>query len=185
VMKSLGAKFKEVEIPDFPYQALVETVIGAEAASIFEDFIRGPQIEQMADPSQAATLKSGLDISAVNYLKAMRIRSLVRSAFREVFYDVDMLLAPSRPTPAPRIADGTGTGAGSPAAGGRGLTGIIPAGNLAGLPAISLPCGFASGLPVGLSLIGRPWFENHLIGVGRAFQSQTDWHKRKPPVEVT
>jgi aspartyl-tRNA(Asn)/glutamyl-tRNA(Gln) amidotransferase subunit A len=183
VMKNLGAKFKEVEIPDFPYQALVETVIGAEAASIFEDFIRGPQIEQMADPSQAATLKSGLDISAVNYLKAMRIRSLVRSAFREMFYDIDMLLAPSRPTPAPRIADGTGAGAGTPVAGGRGLTGIIPAGNLAGLPAISLPCGFASGVPVGISLIGRPWFENHLIGVGRAFQSQTDWHKRKPPVE--
>jgi aspartyl-tRNA(Asn)/glutamyl-tRNA(Gln) amidotransferase subunit A len=186
VMKSLGAKFKEVEIPDFPYGALVETVIGAEAASIFEDFIRGPKIDQMADPSQAATLKSGLDISAVDYLKAMRIRSLVRDAFREVFYDVDMLLAPSRPTPAPRIADGTGGGvAVSTVAGGRGLTGIIPAGNLAGLPAISLPCGFASGLPVGISLIGRPWFENHLIGVGRAFQSQTDWHKRKPPVEAT
>jgi aspartyl-tRNA(Asn)/glutamyl-tRNA(Gln) amidotransferase subunit A len=70
----------------------------------------------------------------------------------------------------------------TPIAGGRGLAGIIPAGNLAGLPAISLPCGFAGGLPVGLSLIGRPWFENHLIGVGRAFQAQTDWHKRKPPV---
>jgi aspartyl-tRNA(Asn)/glutamyl-tRNA(Gln) amidotransferase subunit A len=100
-----------------------------------------------------------------------------------MFYDIDMLLTPSRPTPAPRIADGTGAGAGSPVAGGRGLAGIIPAGNLAGLPAISLPCGFASGVPVGISLIGRPWFENHLIGVGRAFQSQTDWHKRKPPVE--
>jgi aspartyl-tRNA(Asn)/glutamyl-tRNA(Gln) amidotransferase subunit A len=101
-----------------------------------------------------------------------------------VFYDVDMLLAPSRMNPAPRIADGTGGGAaGNPVAGGRGLTGIIPAGNLAGLPAISLPCGFAGGMPVGLSLIGRPWFENHLIGVGRAFQAQTDWHKRKPPVE--
>jgi aspartyl-tRNA(Asn)/glutamyl-tRNA(Gln) amidotransferase subunit A len=183
VMKSLGAKFKELEIPDFPYGALVETVIGAEAASIFEDFIRGPKIEQMADPTQAATLKAALDISAIDYLKAMRIRSLVRSAFREMFYDVDMLLAPSRMNPAPRIADGTGAGAGSPVAGGRGLTGIIPGGNLAGLPAISLPCGFAGGLPVGLSLIGRPWFENHLIGVGRAFQAQTDWHKRKPPVE--
>jgi aspartyl-tRNA(Asn)/glutamyl-tRNA(Gln) amidotransferase subunit A len=116
-------------------------------------------------------------------LKAMRIRSLVRSAFREMFYDIDMLLTPSRPTPAPRIANGTGGGGGSPVAGGRGLAGIIPAGNLAGLPAISLPCGFAGGLPVGISLIGRPWFENYLIGVGRAFQAQTDWHKRKPPVE--
>jgi aspartyl-tRNA(Asn)/glutamyl-tRNA(Gln) amidotransferase subunit A len=184
VMKGLGAKFKEVEIPDFPYGPLVETVIGAEAASIFEDFLRGPQIQQMADPAQAAGLKAGLDISALDYLKAMRIRSLVRAAFRELFYDVDMLLAPSRNAPAPRIADGIRGGAASSVSatfGGRGLNGIIPAGNLAGLPAISLPCGFAGGSPVGISLIGRPWFENHLIGVGRAFQAQTDWHKRKPP----
>ncbi len=119
VMKGLGAKFKEVEIPDFPYGALVETVIGAEAASIFEDFIRSPKIDQMADPSQAATLKAALDISAVDYLKAMRIRSLVRSAFREMFYDIDMLLAPSRMTPAPRIADGTDGGGGGKSSRGR------------------------------------------------------------------
>jgi len=182
VMKGLGAKFKEVEIPDFPYGALIETVIGAEAASIFEDFIRGGKIEQMADPSQAAVMKAALDIPAVDYLKAMRIRSLVRAAFRELFYDVDMLLTPSRMDAAPRLSESVGGGGGRPAPGGRGLNGIIPAANLAGLPAISLPCGFAGGLPVGISLVGRAWFENHLIGVGRAFQAQTDWHKRKPPV---
>jgi len=182
VVKGLGAKLKEVDLPDFPYDALIDTVIGAEAASIFEDFIRGGKIEQMADPEQAAALKAAVDIPAVDYLKAMRIRSLVRAAFRELFYDVDMLLAPSRMGPAPRIDAGVSGGNEPSLAGGRGLGEIIPAGNLAGLPAISLPCGFAGGLPVGISLIGRPWFENHLIGVGRAFQAQTYWHKRKPPV---
>jgi aspartyl-tRNA(Asn)/glutamyl-tRNA(Gln) amidotransferase subunit A len=182
VMKASGAKFKEVDIPDFPYGALIETVIGAEAASIFEDLIRGDKLQQMADPSQATTLKAALDITAIDYLKAMRIRTLVRAAFRELYYDIDMLLTPSRLAPAPRLADGVGGGEGRTVAGARGLTDIIPAGNLAGLPAISLPCGFAGALPVGISLIGRPWFENHLIGVGRVFQSQTDWHKKKPPV---
>lgn len=182
VMKASGAKFKEVEIPDFPYGALIETVIGAEAASIFEDLIRGGKLQQMADPSQAAVLKAALDIPAVDYLKAMRIRTLVRAAFRELYYDIDMLLTPSRMAPAPRISEGVGGGEGRSVAGGRGLGDIIPAGNLAGLPAISLPCGFAGGLPVGISLVGRPWFENHLIGVARVFQEQTDWHKRKPPV---
>jgi aspartyl-tRNA(Asn)/glutamyl-tRNA(Gln) amidotransferase subunit A len=181
-VKALGVKLKEVEIPDFPYGALVETVIGAEAASAFEDFIRSGQVEQMADASQAATLKAAIDIPAVDYLKAMRIRSLIREAFRDLLYtQVDMLLAPARTAPAPRIDEGL-RGAAQAVAGGRGLTGIIPAGNLAGLPAISLPCGFADGLPVGISLVGRAFFENHLIGVGRAFQAQTDWHKRKPPV---
>jgi len=182
VMKASGAKFKEVEIPDFPYGALIQTVIGAEAASIFEDLIRGDKLQQMADPSQAATLKAALDIPAIDYLKAMRIRTLVRAAFREMYYDIDMLLTPSRPAPAPRLADGVGGAQGRTVAGSRGLSDIIPAGNLAGLPAISLPCGFAGALPVGISLVGRPWFENHLIGVGRVFQEKTDWHKRKPPV---
>ncbi len=182
VMKASGAKFKEVEIPDFPYGALIETVIGAEAASIFEDLIRGEKLQQMADPSQAATLKAALDITAIDYLKAMRIRSLVRAAFRELYYDIDMLLTPSRLAAAPRLADGVGGGEGRTVAGSRGLSEIIPAGNLAGLPAISLPCGFAGALPVAISLVGRPWFENHLIGVGRVFQETTDWHKRKPPV---
>lgn len=182
VMKASGAKFKEVEIPDFPYGALLETVLGAEAASIFEDLIRSEKLQQMADPSQAATLKAALDIPAIDYLKAMRIRTLVRDAFREMYYDIDMLLTPSRLAPAPRLADGVGGTEGPTVAGGRGLSGIIPAGNLAGLPAISLPCGFAGTLPVAISLVGRPWFENHLIGVARVFQEKTDWHKHKPPV---
>jgi aspartyl-tRNA(Asn)/glutamyl-tRNA(Gln) amidotransferase subunit A len=185
-LKSMGVKFKEVEIPDFPYGALVETVIGAEAASIFEDFIRGGKVDQMADTTQAATLKAAIDIPAVDYLKAMRIRSLIRESFREVlFRDIDMLLAPARSAPAPRIDEGLGGGGGGqPVAGGRGLGGIIPAGNLAGLPAISLPCGFAGAMPVGISLIGRAFYENDLLALGRAFQTQTDWHKRRPPVSA-
>ncbi len=59
---------------------------------------------------------------------------------------------------------------------------MIPAGNLAGLPALSLPCGFADGLPIAISLVGRPFYENQILTIGAAFQSQTDWHRRKPPV---
>jgi aspartyl-tRNA(Asn)/glutamyl-tRNA(Gln) amidotransferase subunit A len=181
-VKAMGVKLKEVEIPDFPYGAMVETIIGAEAASIFEDFIRSGRVDQMADPSQADTLKAAIDIPCIDYLKAMRVRSMMRDAFRDsLLRDVDLLLAPARNAPAPRIDAGLG-GGGNSVAGGRGLSGIIPAGNLAGLPAISLPCGFAGGLPVGISLIGRPFYENFIVALGKAFQTHTDWHKRKPPV---
>jgi aspartyl-tRNA(Asn)/glutamyl-tRNA(Gln) amidotransferase subunit A len=63
------------------------------------------------------------------------------------------------------------------------MIGLIPAGNLAGLPALSLPCGFAGGLPVAISLAGRPFSENLLLQMGVAFQKQTDWHRRRPPAE--
>lgn len=177
-VKKLGVKMKEVRLPDFPYGALIETIIGAEAASIFEDIIRDGRVDQMADSAQAASLKAAIDIPAVDYLKAMRVRSQVRQAFRELFYNVDLLLAPARTAPAPPVTASLGGGRMSPTA--RGQNDIIPAGNLAGLPAISLPCGFAGNLPVGISFVGRAFFDNHVIGMGRAFQSQTDWHRRKP-----
>jgi aspartyl-tRNA(Asn)/glutamyl-tRNA(Gln) amidotransferase subunit A len=178
-VRSLGVKLKEVKLPNFPYSALIETVIGAEAASIFEDVIRDGRIDQLSDAPQAASLKAAIDIPAVDYLKAMRIRSQVREAFGTLLYrEADMLLAPSRVGPAPPIGATLGGGRMSPAA--RGNGDLIPAGNLAGLPAISLPCGFAGGLPLGISFVGRAFFDNHVIGMGRAFQSQTDWHRRKP-----
>jgi aspartyl-tRNA(Asn)/glutamyl-tRNA(Gln) amidotransferase subunit A len=185
VVRKLGVKLVEVEIPDFPYGALVETIIGAEAASIFEDKIRSGEISQMADQSQAATLREALEIPSIDYLKAQRIRSLARQALREVFYGgVDMLLAPARMTPAPPVTGSlrANRAVGASASASRGLDGIIPAGNLAGLPAISLPCGFAGGLPVAISFVGRPFFDNHVIGLGRVFQEATDFHKQHPKV---
>jgi len=58
---------------------------------------------------------------------------------------------------------------------------MIAAGNLAGLPALVLPCGFAYNLPVALQLVGAPFAENTLLTAGREFQARTDWHKRRPP----
>jgi aspartyl-tRNA(Asn)/glutamyl-tRNA(Gln) amidotransferase subunit A len=184
VVKGLGVQMKEVELPDFPYGAITEMIVSAEGASIFEDLIRDGRVDQLADRRQAAGLKAALEVPAVEYLRAMRVRALVQAAVRTLFLDVDVLLAPSRLGAAPKITerlDGPATGS-QPAS--RGMSGIIPCGNLAGLPALSLPCGFAGALPVAISLVGRPFYENQLIAVGRAFQSQTDWHRRRPPVET-
>jgi aspartyl-tRNA(Asn)/glutamyl-tRNA(Gln) amidotransferase subunit A len=61
------------------------------------------------------------------------------------------------------------------------MASLIPAGNLAGLPAISIPCGFVAGMPVGLQIVGTPFSENTLLALAREFQNRTDWHKRRPP----
>jgi aspartyl-tRNA(Asn)/glutamyl-tRNA(Gln) amidotransferase subunit A len=64
----------------------------------------------------------------------------------------------------------------------RGLGALIPAGNLAGIPALSLPCGFVDGLPVALQVVGPAFSENLLVGVGKEFQSRTEWHRKRPNV---
>jgi aspartyl-tRNA(Asn)/glutamyl-tRNA(Gln) amidotransferase subunit A len=187
VVKGLGYKLKEVEIPDFPYGALTGTIIAGESACIFEDFIRSGKVDQLADHRQAAGLKVALETTAVDYLKAMRVRALVQEAFHKLFLDVDILLAPSRLGVATKIEeplDGSGGGPEPARPKSRGLNGIIPAGNLAGLPAISVPCGFANDLPIGISFVARPFHENLLIAAGKAYQAQTDWHKRKPKVDA-
>jgi aspartyl-tRNA(Asn)/glutamyl-tRNA(Gln) amidotransferase subunit A len=180
VIKSLGAKVKEIKIPEFPYGALVGTIIAGEAGSIFEDLIRSGKVDELADPHQIAGLKAMLDLPATEYLRAMRVRSLVKAAFHDLFLDCDMVLAPTRLGPAGKVAEPLD--APGPPTKSRG--GLIPGGNLAGLPALSLPCGFADGLPLAISLVGRPFYENQLIAIGNLFQKQTDWHRRRPPLEA-
>ncbi len=184
VMRGTAVKFKEVKLPDLPYGALADVVIGAEEASVFESLIRSGQVDQLADASQAAALRANLEIPALEYLKAMRIRSVLKQKFRELFADVDILVAPARYNGAPKITeplDGPDR-VPSPMPPTPGMRRLIQAGNLAGIPALSIPCGFAGNLPVALQLAGPAFTENTLLALGREFQMRTDWHKRRPPL---
>jgi aspartyl-tRNA(Asn)/glutamyl-tRNA(Gln) amidotransferase subunit A len=183
-VRETGVQLVEVALPDFPYGTLADVVIGAEEASIFEPLILSGGIDQLQDASQAAGLKANLQIPATEYLKAMRIRTLMKQQFRELFSNMDMLIAPARYGVAPKIADPLDgpDPVPSPMPATRGMHGLIPGGNLAGLPALSLPCGFVGNLPLALQLVGPGFSENTLLAVGRAFQNATDWHKRRPPI---
>lgn len=181
VLKETGLELMEAKLPDFPYGKVISTVIGAEEASVFESLIRSGQVDQLADEAQIAGLKANLDIPATAYLKAMRIRRLIQDEFRDLFTGVDALVAPGRlgvATPVAEPLDSIGPGF---APQDPGMTDLIPAANLAGLPALVLPCGFAEGLPVALQLVGSPFSENLLLAIGKEFQQRTDWHKRRPP----
>ncbi|MGI8742798.1 MAG: amidase [Bryobacteraceae bacterium] len=183
VIRSTGVQVTAAKLPDLPFREMTTTIITAEGASIFEPLVQSGKVDQLADPKQAAGLRAGLEIPAKDYLKAMRIRSLVQQAFHEIFALVDVLVTPSRLGPAPKISEPLDRASNDrPQPKERGLTQMIPAGNLAGLPALSLPCGFANGMPIAISLVGRPFSENTLLTIGREFQKATDWHKRRPPV---
>ncbi|NPV92506.1 MAG: Asp-tRNA(Asn)/Glu-tRNA(Gln) amidotransferase subunit GatA [Firmicutes bacterium] len=111
------------------------------------------------------------------YLKALKVRTLVKRDFDQAFQKYDIIASPTAPTTSFRFgakADPLSMY----------LTDLctIPV-NLAGLPGMSLPCGFVGGMPVGLQLIGKPFDEGTLIRAGYAFQQGTDWHLKKPPLK--
>lgn len=179
-MKAIGAtgvQMVDAKLPDFPYGALVSTVVSVEGSSIFEPLIASGKVNELADERQIAGLKAGLEIPAKDYLKAMRIRSLVKQKFHELFADIDVLVAPARYTIAPKISEPLDAARPS----GTVMSSLIAAGNLAGLPALSLPCGFVQGMPIALQLVGPAFSENTLLAIGREFQTQTDHHKKYPP----
>jgi aspartyl-tRNA(Asn)/glutamyl-tRNA(Gln) amidotransferase subunit A len=180
-VRSLGVQLVETKLPEFPYGPVIGTIISSEASSIFEPLIQSGNVDQLADQKQIAGLKAGLEIPAKDYLKAMRIRSLMQEGLRTLLDDIDVLLAPSRLAPAPKITQPLDRPSSDrPTPKERGLTALIPAGNLAGLPAVSLPCGCADGMPIAIQLVGRPFSENLLLTLGKFFQEKTDWHKRRP-----
>ena len=181
VMRGLGATLVETKLPDFPYGPAIGAIISVDAASVFEPLIASGKVDELADQKQIAGLKAGLEIPANVYLKAMRVRRLAQEAMMKLFGDVDVLLTPARLASAPKIDEPLDHRPDRARPKDAGLTALIPAGNLAGLPALSLPCGFADKLPVALQLAGVPFSENTLLAIGKEFQSRTDWHKRKPP----
>jgi aspartyl-tRNA(Asn)/glutamyl-tRNA(Gln) amidotransferase subunit A len=181
VVKEMGVTLVEAKLPDFPYPALANTIITCEGASVFESLIKSGGIDQLADPKQAAGFRAGLQIPAKDYLKAMRIRSLLQTEFHKLFSDLDALVSPTRPGTAPRIDEPLDKYR-QQSDKAIGLSALIPAGNLAGIPAISVPCGLVNGMPVGLQFAGPAFTENTLLALGKEFQSRTDWHRQRPPV---
>jgi len=187
----LGARTVRAVLPALPIDSVARTVIRVEGSAVFQDLVRSGRAALLADQRQAIGLRAGMEISAVDYIAAMRIRRLLQDSFAQLFRRADVILAPARPRPAPRIdepidAEWRPVGRTRRAPGGTtvvaGNAALTPAGNLAGLPGLAVPCGFSTkGLPIAVQLVGRPFEESTLIALGRAYQEVTDWHQRIPP----
>jgi aspartyl-tRNA(Asn)/glutamyl-tRNA(Gln) amidotransferase subunit A len=112
------------------------------------------------------------------YLKALKVRTLIRKDFEDAFKRCEVILTPTAPTPAFRLGEKTE----DPLT--MYLSDIFTiSANLAGIPGICLPCGFTqAGLPIGLQLLGKPFDEATLLQVAFAYEQATEWHKRNPPL---
>ena len=113
------------------------------------------------------------------YAKALRVRTLIRRDFEQAFGEVDVIVSPTAPTPAFKLGEKTE----DPLAMYLNDVFTIPA-PLAGVPALSVPCGFSpDGLPIGLQLIGKPFDEATLFRVAAAYEATTDWRTRTPVLD--
>jgi aspartyl-tRNA(Asn)/glutamyl-tRNA(Gln) amidotransferase subunit A len=109
------------------------------------------------------------------YLKAQRVRQLISADFERAFHEVDVVIGPTTPTPAFELGAKTS----DPVT--MYLNDIYTIGaNLAGLPAISVPCGMVQGLPVGLQIVGPHFGEERVLNVAHRYQLETDWHRQAP-----
>jgi aspartyl-tRNA(Asn)/glutamyl-tRNA(Gln) amidotransferase subunit A len=198
VLRSLGAVVKEVSLPSLPLSVPTYYVVApAEASSNLARFdgVRfGHRCENPRDlldlyqRSRAEgfgaevkrRIMTGTYVLSAGYydayyIKAQKVRALINAEFGRAFEQVDLLLGPTTPT----VAFGIGDKTSDPIT--MYLNDIYTIGaNLAGLPAMSIPCGFASGLPVGVQLIGPHFGEARLLNAAHRYQQETDWHLRAP-----
>lgn len=173
VLQALGAALEPLRLPRFPYDEVTEIVVSAEAACFFEGLIQTGRIHELADASQQAGILAGLQVRAVDYLKAMRLRNVLKSEFSGLWNRFDALVGPTSLTCSPPVDRPVKD---------LYLTELICAGNLLGLPAVSVPCGFGrQELPIALSVVGPVGREAIVLHVGQCYQEATDWHLRYPP----
>jgi aspartyl-tRNA(Asn)/glutamyl-tRNA(Gln) amidotransferase subunit A len=198
-LESLGASVREVSLPHTDYAIATYYLIAtAEASSNLARYdgtrygLRAESAEDLLEMYQqtraqgfGAEVKRRIMLGTyalsagyydAYYLKAQKVRTLIRQDFERVFADCQVILTPVAPTTAFRIGEKA-----DPLQ--MYLSDIFTISvNLAGLPAISLPCGFdREGMPVGLQIIGRPFDEASILSVAHAYEQSTEWHRKTPP----
>jgi aspartyl-tRNA(Asn)/glutamyl-tRNA(Gln) amidotransferase subunit A len=171
--RSMGAKLRDVQL-DVPADRMLQA---AESYAYHaENVARSPQSYQA---ETLRRIRSGEKVTVAEYIQRRREQYEARRGIRAVFGDVDVLVTPTMPMPAPAIADLKANPDALRPAELRLLRNTRPF-NVWGLPAISVPCGFTQGgLPAGLQIAGAHWREDLVLRVAHAYEQATAWHKRR------
>ena len=200
-LKSLGAEVHEISLPHSPYSLAAYYVLApSEASSNLARYdgvryglrVPGENIVEMYSKTRAAgfgpevkrrimlgtyALSSGY--YDAYYLKALKVRRLIKQDYDQAFEKVDVIVTPTVPNPAFKFGEKTD----NPLT--MYLEDIFTISiNIAGVPALSLPCGLSkTDLPIGLQIIGKPFDEGTLLKAAYAYEQSTDWHRRKPTLK--
>jgi aspartyl-tRNA(Asn)/glutamyl-tRNA(Gln) amidotransferase subunit A len=180
VIEGQGARVEEVSLPHVGHAQVAGNVImSTEAAAWHATWLRERSDDYGADV--LARIRGGQLIRAVDYLASQQMRALIQADFARAFERVDVVIAPTVPLVAPPIGQ-TLEPRGPLNLPARGIAGraTVPC-NLTGMPAISVPCGFSEGLPVGLQIMGAAFDEARVLQVAAAYEAACDWRTARPP----
>ncbi|HEY6905024.1 MAG TPA: amidase [Candidatus Acidoferrales bacterium] len=181
--QSLGAEIQEVSLPNLVNSVdEATTAVVAEASHFHESHGYFPARASEYGEDVRGHLEFGHKLLAVDYLRALEAQRKVAEDFAAAFERVDAIIAPTSPITAPPLGKSEVPIAGQRETPVRAeLLRLTRPANLAGNPAISIPCGFTpQGLPVGLQLIGPRWGEARLLPIAFAYEQSTEWHRRHP-----
>ncbi len=183
VLSETGASIKEVSLPLIQAAGAVSKCLtDMEGAAVHYEGLKHRAGEY--DHNTRVRLLTAILTPAQVYYKAQKLRAMLRGQILDLLGEVDVLVLPTSPIPAPKIADTPGikdqADASSRISGVRSFTGPF---NLAGVPAISVPCGFSSGgLPLALQIVGRPFGDADVMKAAHVYEQNTPWHTRRPPI---
>jgi aspartyl-tRNA(Asn)/glutamyl-tRNA(Gln) amidotransferase subunit A len=198
VLEGLGATWEEVSLPHSKYGVATYYLLASSEASAnlarFDgirygyrakdaenliDLYKKTRAEGFGDEVKRRIMLGTFALSSgyydAYYKKAQQVRTLIKKDFEDVFEKYDVIIGPTTPTPAFKIGEKID----DPLTMYANDILTIPV-NLAGVPGISVPCGFANGLPLGLQIIGKHFDESTVYRVAHAFEQATDYHKQKP-----
>ena len=198
VLEKLGAEWEEVSLPHSKYALAAYYLLSSSEASAnlarFDgvrygyrspnsetliDLYKNSRAEGFGDEVKRRIMLGTFALSSgyydAYYKKAQKARTLIKKDFEDVFEKYDVIVGPTTPTPAFKIGENIS----DPLTMYANDILTIPV-NLAGVPGISVPCGFANGLPLGLQIIGKHFDESTVYRVAHAYEQATDYHKQKP-----
>jgi aspartyl-tRNA(Asn)/glutamyl-tRNA(Gln) amidotransferase subunit A len=172
---------EDVPFPDMTFGPVVSTIINAEGANSFRALIESERLNELRTAQMKTGAVAASMTMAVDYLQALRVRSRMKKTMEELYGKYDALIAPSRST----VSYPINRDFSQSYPNWRGGPPIVPAGNIVGQPAISIPNGFGpNNLPTGIQFTGKIWSEARLLSLAAAYQQATDWHRRRPDLKM-
>jgi len=174
-LEAAGAKVTDAKLPEGPWEAAAGVIVAAEGASAFDDLIASGRCLELTDPLGKIGGFVNQQMSSTDYLRAQRVRAVLQKKMAEMMREYDVIAAASENVTATKLGANLETDI--PSADPLGAIG-----NLCGLPAISVPCGFdGNGLPVGLQFLAPPLGDHAVVAAAEFYQRHTDWQRKHPP----